>query len=139
MQDAQRRLIWHGVFLVLVALLGGALLPSFRNPRLGLSAHVGGVMNGTLVALIGTMWGHLSLSPRRAAACFWSTVYSGYANWAGLLLAAVFGTSSTTPMLGAGHSGTPAQEALVGFLLVSGGAFVLLACLLVLAGLSRKG
>lgn len=138
MHEAQRRLLWHGILLVFVALLGGAFLPAMRNPRLGLSAHLGGILNGTLVAVIGVAWHHLALSPGRAAVLFWSTVYSGYANWAGLLLAGIFGTSRTTPMHGAGLAGTPAQEAIVGVLLVSGAIFVLLACVLALVGLARR-
>ena len=138
MPEAQRRLIWHGILLVLLALLGGVFLPTMRNPRLGLSAHTGGIMNGSLVAVIGLVWHHLTLSPGRAAVLFWSTVYSGYANWMGLLLAGVFGTSRTTPMHGAGLTGTPLQEAIVAILLTSGAIVVLLACVLTLLGLSRR-
>jgi hydroxylaminobenzene mutase len=133
-----RRLIWHGVLLTFIGLLTGALLPSFTNPRLGLSAHVGGVMNGTLVIALGAIWSHLVLSPRAAAALFWSAVYSGYANWAGLFLAAAFGTSRTTPMLGAGHVGAPWQEAVVAFFLITGAVVILVACALALAGLRGR-
>ena len=138
MTDAKRRLFWHGTLLVLIALLTGAFIQSYTNPRLGLSAHVGGVMNGTLVIVIGAVWDHLVLSPRTAAALFWSFVYSGYANWAGLFLAAVFGTSRTTPMLGAGHVGAAWQEAVVAFFLVTGAVVILLGCVLALAGLRAR-
>jgi hydroxylaminobenzene mutase len=121
-----------------IGLLTGALLPSLTNPRLGLSAHLGGVMNGTLVAVLGAVWGQLVLSPRAAAALFWSAVYLGYANWAGLFLAAAFGTSRTTPMRGAGHVGTPWQEGVVAFFLVSGAVVILVACVLTLAGLRAR-
>ena len=138
MNDAKRRLLWHGILLVFMGLLTGAFLQSYTNPRLGLSAHLGGVMNGTFVALIGVAWDQLRLSPRPAAALFWSAVYSGYANWVGLFLAAVFGTSRTTPMLGAGHAGAPWQEALVGFFLGTGAVVILVACVLMLRGLAAR-
>jgi hypothetical protein len=57
-----------------------------------LSAHVGTIINGMFIALIGVVWDQLTLSSRWSATLFWSTVYSGFANWAGLFLAAVFGT-----------------------------------------------
>ena len=138
MDDAKRRLLWHGILIVFLGLLTGALVPSYANPRLGLSAHVGGVMTGTLVAVIGVLWGELSLTPTAARGLFWATLYSGYVNWAGVLLAAVFGTSRTTPLLGAGHVGAPWQEAVVGFCLVSGAAVILVTCLLVLYGLRAR-
>ena len=37
--DLRRRLLWHGVFLILLALSTGLILPALTNPRLGLSAH----------------------------------------------------------------------------------------------------
>ena len=138
MLDAKRRLVWHGIVIVLLALLGGAFVQLLVNPRLGLSAHVGGVMNGTLVAVIGAVWGVLALPPRAARLLFWSALYSGYVNWAGLLLAGIFGTSRSTPLLGAGHAGTPWQEALVEFCLVSGAVVILVALILMLVGLRAQ-
>jgi hydroxylaminobenzene mutase len=138
MLDAKRRLVWHWIVIVLLALVGGAFVQSLANPRLGLSAHVGGVMNGTLVAVIGAVWAEFALSPGAARVLFWSALYSGYVNWAGLLLAAIFGTSRSTPMLGAGHVGTPWQEALVNFCLTSGAVVIIVALILVLAGLRAQ-
>src|SRR5262249_45241419 len=80
MRDTKRRLLWHGIVMVLLALLGGAFVQALANPRLGLSAHVGGVMNGTLVAVVGAVWGELALPPRAARLLFWSALYSGYVN-----------------------------------------------------------
>jgi hydroxylaminobenzene mutase len=135
MHDAKRRLLWHGFLLVLVGLVTGAFLGSYTNPRLGLSAHVGGVMNGTLVALVGAVWGEIVLGRGAATALFWAMVGSGWANWAGLFLAAVFGTSRSTPMHGAGHAGAPWQEAVVDVLLTGGAVVILAAFVLLLIGL----
>src|SRR5512147_1881957 len=47
-----RRLIWHGVLLFFLGLVGGMFVYSMANPRMGLTAHVGAVTNGTyLIAL----------------------------------------------------------------------------------------
>src|SRR4030095_8042974 len=138
MLEATRRPVKDGIVIVLLALLGGAFVQSLANPRLGLSAHVGGVMNGTLVAVIGAVGGELARSPGAARALFWSALYSGCVNWAGLLLAAIFGTSRSTPLLGAGHVGTPWQEALGNFCLTSGAFVIIVSLVLVLSGLRAQ-
>src|SRR5580658_10869352 len=46
MEDTPRRLMWHGMFLFLLGLLTGFLEPHFINMRMGLAAHLEGVMNG---------------------------------------------------------------------------------------------
>jgi hydroxylaminobenzene mutase len=136
--DAERRLFWHGVLLVLLGLVAGALVQSVRNPRMGLSAHVGTVMNGTLLVALGAAWGRLTLSPRAAVWALWLLVIGSYASSAALFLAAIFGTSRSTPLAGAGYSGTPWQEALVDVGLSAGAVAVLMGCALALWGL-RSG
>jgi len=131
----KRRLIWHGLVVVLLGLLTGAAVPAYANPRMGLSAHVGGVMVGTLVALVGAVWEDIHLSPGGQSALFWTGVYSAYVNWAGVFLAAVFGTGTGTPIAGAGLAAAPWQEALVAFCLFSGGGVVLVMCVIALLGL----
>lgn len=133
--DAERRLFWHGVLLVLLGLLAGAVVQSVRNPRMALSAHVGTVMNGTLLVAFGAAWRRVALSPRAAAYALWLLVLGSYATCAGLFLAAVFGTSRSTPLGGAGYSGTPWQEAVVDVGLSAGALAVLLGCALALWGL----
>jgi len=44
-----RRLMWHGMFLFLLGLVTGLLEQRFRNMRMGLSAHLEGLMNGTFL------------------------------------------------------------------------------------------
>ena len=51
MEDSKRRLIWHGMFLFLLGLLTGFAEQKFINPRMGLAAHLEGVMNGTFLVL----------------------------------------------------------------------------------------
>ena len=137
MTDAKRRVLWHGTLLVLLGLATGGFVQSFATPRLALAAHVGGIMNGTLIMAVGAAWSELALSPSLARGLFWSLVYSGYANWLGLVLAASFGTTSTTPLLGDGTPALPWQEQVVAFCLVSGAVVTLGAVGLVLFGLRR--
>jgi hydroxylaminobenzene mutase len=138
MTDGRRRVLWHGTLLVLLGLATGGFLQSFANPRLALAAHVGGIMNGTLIMMAGAAWGELALSATLARGLYWSLAYSGYVNWLGLVLAAAFGTTSTTPLLGDGNPAQPWQEQLVAFCLVSGAVVTLIAFGLVLFGLRRR-
>lgn len=138
MEDSKRRLLWHGMFLFLLGLLTGFVEQRFSNPRMGLAAHLEGVMNGIFLVALGAAWDEVRLSPRWKAAAYWITLYGTYANWAFTTLAAIFGTAALSPITGAGHSGQPWQETVVtaGFMTV--GVAIVMASILVLWGLRRK-
>ena len=53
--DTGKRLLWHGLLLVLLGLLTGLVIPLLTNPRMGLSAHLEGVMNGVLLAVLAAL------------------------------------------------------------------------------------
>lgn len=131
----RRRLFWHAILLVLLGLVIGGVVPLFRNPRMGLTAHVGTVMSGLLVGLVAASWDELFLPPRALAASFWATLVANYLNSIGLVAAAIFGTSGMTPIAGAGHVGLPWQEILVDALLIGGAVPTFVACVLLLRGL----
>lgn len=135
---AAKRLIAAGAILFLLGLLTGFAIPALRNPRMGLSSHLEGVMNGTFLIALGAAWSHVSLSPRLETASLWLLIYGSSANWFFVTLAAVLGTSKMTPIAGAGYSGTAAQEQLVTFGLVSVGVAMLLGSSMVLYGLCKK-
>ena len=103
--------MWAVVFFL--GLLGGFALPAMVNPRMGLSGHLGGVMNGTFLMVVGLAWSRLTLSTRVASFTFWALLYGAFGNWFFVTMAAVFGTNAATPIAGAGHSGAPWQENLV--------------------------
>ena len=135
--EARRRLLWHGVMIAFLSLVEGAFVQTLTNPRMALTAHVGGIMTGMLTGLFGLVWGDVRLGVGMLRALFWLTVYQGYTQTAGLVLAAAFGTSRTTPLAGAGYAGAPWQEAVVAFLLTTGAVAVLACCGLTLWGLRR--
>ena len=138
MEDTKRRLLWHGMFLFLIGLLTGFVEQKFANPRMGLAAHLEGVMNGTFLVALGAIWAEVRLSSRLKAAAYWSALYGTYANWAVTSLAAVFGTAALSPITGAGHSGQPWQESVVTFGFLSVGIVIVACSLLVLGGLRRS-
>ena len=53
MEDTNRRLLWHDMFLLLLGLLTGVVEQKFTNPRMGLTVHLEGVMNGTFLVALG--------------------------------------------------------------------------------------
>ena len=137
--EARRRLLWHGVAIVLLSLVEGLAVPAFTNPRMTVVAHVGGIMTGMLTALLGLLWADLRLGAGTRRAHFWLTVYQGWSQTAGLILAAAFGTSRSTPIAGAGFTGEPWEEAVVAVLLTTGAVAILVCCGLAVFGLRRPG
>ncbi len=136
-EDSRRRLLWHGMSLFLLGLLTGFVEQNFSNPRMGLAAHLEGVMNGTFLIALGAVWTEVRLSPRLKGAAYWSALYGTYANWAVTLLAAIFGTAAMSPITAAGRSGQPWQEGLVTFGFMSVGIVIVASSILVLSGLRR--
>lgn len=138
MIETRRRLLWHGMFLFLLGLLTGLVEPQFSNPRMGLAAHLEGVMNGIFLLAIGSAWMEVRLGERARDIAYWTALYGTYANWLITTLAAVFGTGAMSPVTASGHSGAPWQEGLVTFGFVSVGIAILVAALLLLWGF-RQG
>lgn len=138
MENTSRRLCFHGVLLFLLGLATGLVVQQFENPRMGLAAHLEGLMNGTFLLALGAAWQRVRLSPRAAAAAFGIALYGAYANWAATALAAAFGTAAMTPLAAGAHTGRPWQELLVGFAFGSVALTMLAASGMILWGL-RKG
>jgi len=65
MRTADRRLMWHRMFLFLIGLVTGQQERRFTNMRMALSAHLQGVLNGTFLIALGTIWGHVELPTHR--------------------------------------------------------------------------
>jgi len=135
---SNRRLMFHGMFLFLLGLLTGFAESHFANVRMGLAAHLEGVMNGTFLVAVGAIWTHVNLSPRTTAIAFWALLYGTYLNWFMTMLAAIFGTGALSPITAPGRSGLPWQETLVTAGLMSVGIAIVLASLLVLWGLRKQ-
>jgi (hydroxyamino)benzene mutase len=138
MPDRKRSVLWHGAFLFLLGLLTGLVQQQLTNPRMGLSAHLEGLMNGTFLLAVGAAWNELRLTPRQAAGTYWTALYGTYANWAFTTLAAVFGTAAMTPIASAGHSARQWQETLIKFGFVSVALAMVAAVVLLLVGYSAR-
>jgi (hydroxyamino)benzene mutase len=136
--DARRRLLWHGMFLFLLGLLTGFAEQNFRNPRMGLAAHLEGVMNGIFLVALGAIWPEVRLSSKLKAAAFWSALYGTYANWMITTLAAILGTAAMSPITASGHNAQPLQEGIVFVGFITVGIVVVFCSILILWGLRRS-
>jgi hydroxylaminobenzene mutase len=121
MKMQNRQLMWHGMLLFLLGLLTGLLEQRFTNVRMGLSAHLEGVMNGILLLALGGAWNEVRLPHPVKATAYWTALYGTYVNWLVTSIGAAFGTAAGSPITSAGHRGQPWQESFVamGFLTVS--------------------
>ena len=133
-----KSLLVGGAALFLLGLINGLAVPYFENPRMGLSAHLAGVQNALVLIAFGLMWKYLALSSKALKLCSMLSIYSMYSIWVSLVLAAVWGTSSATPIAGAGYVGNSTQELIVNVLLYSGSLAIIVASFLVLLGLVKN-
>jgi hydroxylaminobenzene mutase len=132
-----RRMVWHGMLLFLLGLGVGILVPAFANPRMGLSAHVGTVLNAAVLIALGAAWSAIALSARAQRAAFGLLVWGSYGGCAGLVLAAIFNTHASTPINGAPHPAAWWQEALVYATLSIPGLAVIAGTAIALRGYGR--
>lgn len=127
-------LLAFGALLFFLGLLSGFAIPALSNPRMGVSSHLEGVMNGTFLMVVGLAWRHLHLPSGWSALTWWALLYGTYANWVFVQLAAIFGTAAMAPIAGAGQQGQAWQEALVTGGLLSVGIAMVVACALLVWG-----
>ncbi len=131
-----RRLIRHGVMVVLLGTLTGFSPMLVRNPRMGLAAHLEGILNGLLLIGLGAVWSSVRLGAGKERVAFGALVWAAYANWAITLSAAVTGAREFAPLAGAGFGAGPAVEKVTLLLILSVAVSILLGLSLVLAGLA---
>jgi hydroxylaminobenzene mutase len=132
-----RKLIQLGVLLFLIGLLTGFAIPSFAVPRLGLSSHLEGVLNGLFLMALGLIWPRLAMGRGLATLTFIAAVYGTFANWFATLLGAMWGAAGMMPIAGGGWAAAPLAEAIVAGLLISLSLAMVFVCLAVLWGLRK--
>jgi hypothetical protein len=59
-ENMKRRLMWYGMMLFFLGLLTGFAETNFSNLRMGLAAHLEGLMNGIFLLVLGAIWGETS-------------------------------------------------------------------------------
>ncbi|WP_373497656.1 hydrogenase [Aquiflexum sp.] len=130
-------LLFLGILLFLLGLLIGLCIPLMMNPRMGLTAHLEGVMNGMFLVILGLTWNRLILNDRWLSYTFWLILYGSFANFLAVTIASITGAGKMMPIAG-GKEGTPVVEGLISFLLISLALAMIFVCVVVLNGLYRN-
>lgn len=134
--EQAEKLIFLGVLLFFLGLIVGLIVPFFANPRMGLSSHIEGVLNGMLLILFGLIWNRVKLPPTWLKITFWLTIYGTFANWLGILVAAIFNAGKMLSVAANGQEGHPVAEAVVTFSLLSLTVAMIFVSVAVLIGLA---
>ncbi|MBN8854009.1 MAG: hydrogenase [Sphingobacteriales bacterium 50-39] len=127
------RLIFLGLILFLLGLTVGLFVHNMINPRMALSAHLEGIVNGIFLMVLGIIWTRLMLSPAWLRIAFWLTAYGTFANLVAVVVAAITGYGKMMPIAG-GQQGIAFIEGLISFLLISLSLCMLAICVIVLTG-----
>ncbi len=132
------RLVQAGLAMFVLAAVIGLFVQKFALPRVALSAHLIGILQGVFFIALGSAWSRLVLGPGLSRLAFWLLLYGGVAALGADLLAAAWGAGGSIVPLAAGSAkGTAFQEALVNAGFRSAGAAIIIAPLLLLWGLRR--
>ncbi|MBO9511738.1 hypothetical protein [Erythrobacter sp. A6_0] len=137
MQDAARMPILAGAILFLLGLIEGALVQSFLNPRMALSAHLTAVQSGMALMIFGLVWRWVALPSLWSAMARWSVAAGIYSLWFGLTLSAATGAGDSLPIAGAGYDAGPLAQTMVSVLVLGGSAGMTVGWSLFVVGLVR--
>ena len=130
------RLIQFGMFLFLLALLIGLTIPLFKIPRLGLSAHLLGILQGIFLIVVGLLWHKFTLNIATSRVLFWLVLYGCFSAWGANVIAGVWGFGNTMLPIAAGQAhGNAFQEGLIMIMLRSAAVSLLATVILILWGL----
>jgi len=130
------RLLQLGALLFLLGLLVGLGVPRFTVPRLALSTHLLGIMQGTFLMVVGLLWPRLRFTRSSSRIGHGLAIYGCLAPWTANLLGAVWGAgNSMLPMAAGGARGNAFEEGAIRVLLVSGALSLVAMAVLILWGL----
>ncbi len=130
------RLLQAGILLFLFALLVGLAVPRFAVPRLGLSAHLLGIMQGLFLMIAGLLWPKLKLTSALSRIGFWLAVYGCFVAWTANILAGVWGAGNSMLPLAAGQArGNVLQETIIAIGLRTAAVSLIAVAILILWGL----
>ncbi len=133
------KLLIYGVVLLLLGLLTGFAIPAMANPRMGLSSHLEGTLNGMLLILFGLVWPKLNLSNKLLKWSFGLALFGTFTNWGTTFLAGLWGAGSEMmPFAGGGMNGEMWQEILIKFGLISLSLAMVAVCVLLIVGLRKR-
>ena len=130
------RLLQAGVLLFLFALFVGLVVPHFSAPRLGLSAHLLGIMQGIFLMVAGLLWPKLELPRAMSRVGPWLAIYGCFAAWTANVLAGVWAAGNSMLPMAAGQAhGSVLQEGIITVSLRTAAVSLIAVAILILWGL----
>lgn len=136
-EGAGVRLMQLGAIVFLLGLLSGFVTGAMDNPRLGLSAHLQGMTNGTFLLAAGAVWGQVRLPAWLKRIAFWMFAVGTTANWLTVQLAAIWGAGLMMPIAAPGYEAETWQETIVSAGLIGVALTMTIGAVLFAAGLLR--
>lgn len=135
----ERRLIQLGFILFVFGLFTGFAIPATASPRLTLTSHMEGVMNGMFLVLAGIVWPRVRLSLGAQKIAGGLLIYGTFANWLVVLLSGIWGAGSRMmPIAGGQAVGNPVQEGVIAFGLISLSIAMVVSVLMIIWGLRSQ-
>jgi len=89
------RLLQVGIGLFLFTSFEGSVLERFAVPRLGLSVHTLGALQGVMLLALGLLWPRLNLNAIASRFAFWLLLYSNFAILVAYLIAGIWGAGNS--------------------------------------------
>lgn len=130
------KLIRYGILLFLLGLLTGLAIPAMRNPRMGLSSHLEGTMNGMLLILFGLVLPKVRLSNRALNWSYGLSLFGTFTNWGTTLLAGIWGAGAEMmPFAGGVLHGAAWHEIIIKIGLVTLSLAMIAVCGILLYGM----
>lgn len=136
--SSERFLVQQGLLMFLAGLAIGGFMQAVANPRMMMGAHTGTLLTGTFIVALGSAWKHLEISGRLERATVWTLVASSWGVSVALVFAAIFATSRSTPIMGAGHAGAAWAEMISDVSLTVSSVGVLIAVVLIVRAVYAK-
>jgi (hydroxyamino)benzene mutase len=135
-----RRLVQAGAMLLLLSVLLGFIVPGFALPRVAVSAHLVGLLQGLLLLTTGQLWGRLRLTRLLSSAASGLSIGGAYGAWSANVLAAAWGAGGELLRQAAsGARGTEFQELALTILLRGSGVAIAISWALISFGLGPYG
>lgn len=133
-KNHENKLLFWGLLLFFFGLLAGLGMPLYTNTRMGLSAHLEGVMNGIFLVVLGLIWKKIRISKKSLSLLYVLSLYGGFANFTAVMIGAITGGGQLMPIANGQDKGN-VIEGMISFLLITLTLAMLAVCILTLAGL----
>jgi hydroxylaminobenzene mutase len=129
-------LLFFGIILFMLGLMIGLFIPILKNSRMGLSAHLEGTLNGIFLLILGIIWDKILISTQQLKWTFYLVLYSSFANFSAVAIAAITGAGKMMPIAGGKDAGN-LIEWIVSVLLITLALALIVACIFILKGLFK--